>query len=148
GPTRMKRAVRRFVRRRAGYRCEYCRLHESDQPLLSFHIEHIVAKKHHGSDRPDNLAWACLECNLGKSSNLSGRDTESGRVLVLFNPLNSSPASSLCVRRAGDTPPANNGTLLLITRAVPRVGVTPPGSRTRKRPTRCTRRPRREVQAG
>jgi len=82
----MKRSVRRFVRRRAGQRCEYCRLHESDQPLLGFHIEHIVAKKHHGSDDPDNLAWACLECNLGKSSNLSGRDIETGRVVVLFNP--------------------------------------------------------------
>src|SRR5690242_6493686 len=70
----MRRSLRRIVRLRAGRRCEYCRLHESDQPLLSFHIEHIVARKHHGPDYPDNLAWACLECNLGKSSNLSGRD--------------------------------------------------------------------------
>ena len=82
----MKRAVRRFVRLRAGQRCEYCRLHESDQPLLSFHIEHLVAKKHHGSDALDNLAWSCLECNLGKSSNLSGRDAVTGRVVKLFNP--------------------------------------------------------------
>jgi hypothetical protein len=82
----MKQSVRSFVRRRAGQRCEYCRLHESDQPLLVFHIEHIIAKKHHGGDDPNNLAWACLECNLGKSSNLSGRDTTTGRVVVLFNP--------------------------------------------------------------
>jgi hypothetical protein len=61
-------------------------LHESDQPLLRFHIEHIVAKKHHGSDDPRNLAWACLECNLGKSSNLSGADAVTDRVVVLFNP--------------------------------------------------------------
>ena len=40
----MKRSVRRFVRARAGRCCEYCRLHESDQPLLSFHTEHIIAK--------------------------------------------------------------------------------------------------------
>jgi hypothetical protein len=84
----MKRSVRSFVRRRAGQRCEYCRLHESDQPLLVFHIEHIIAKKHHGGDDPNNLAWACLECNLGKSSNLSGRDTATGR-------------SSCCSIRAG-----------------------------------------------
>ena len=57
-----------------------------DQPLLSFHVEHIVAKKHHGSDDARNLAWACLECNLGKSSNLSGRDMVTGRVVTLFNP--------------------------------------------------------------
>ena len=82
----MKRSVRTFVRLRAGKRCEYCRLHESDYPLLSFHIEHIVAKKHHGNDDPPNLAWACLECNLAKSSNLSGRDLVTGRVVVLFNP--------------------------------------------------------------
>jgi hypothetical protein len=61
-------------------------LHETDQPLLSFHVEHIIAKKHRGSDDPDNLAWACLECNLGKSSNLSGRDPGTGRVVRLFNP--------------------------------------------------------------
>jgi hypothetical protein len=82
----MKRSVRTLVRLRAGHRCECCQLHESDQPLLRFHIEHIVARKHHGSDDPDNLAWACLECNLGKSSNLSGRDVVTGRVVVLFNP--------------------------------------------------------------
>lgn len=71
---------------RAGRRCEYCQLHESDQPLLSFHTEHIIAKKHHGSDDSDNLAWACLECNAAKSSNLSGRDMVTGRVVLLFNP--------------------------------------------------------------
>jgi hypothetical protein len=70
----MKGSVRDFVRGRAEQRCEYCRLHESDQPLLSFHVEHIVAKKHHGSDNPDNLAWACLECNAAKSSNLIPQD--------------------------------------------------------------------------
>ena len=82
----MKPSVRSFVRRRAGHRCEYCRLHEMDQPLLSFHVEHIIAKKHHGSDDSVNLAWACFECNLGKSSNLSGYDIVTGRVVVLFNP--------------------------------------------------------------
>jgi hypothetical protein len=81
----MKRSTRLFVRERAGHRCEYCRLHESDRPL-SFHVEHIVARKHRGSDDLSNLAWSCFECNLGKSSNLSGRDTVTGRIVVLFNP--------------------------------------------------------------
>ena len=58
----------------AEYRCDYCRVHETDQPLFPFHIEHIVAKKHHGSDDLDNLAWSCHECNLAKSSNLAGPD--------------------------------------------------------------------------
>jgi 5-methylcytosine-specific restriction endonuclease McrA len=81
----MKRSVRAFVRRRAAYHCEYCQMHESAR-TLSFHLEHIVAKKHRGSDAPDNLAWSCFECNLGKSSNLSGRDPVTGRIVVLFNP--------------------------------------------------------------
>ncbi len=82
----MNRSRRAVVRSRAEQRCEYCRLHESDQPLFSFHVEHIVARKHRGSDDLRNLAWSCHECNLGKSSNLSGRDIETGRVVVLFNP--------------------------------------------------------------
>lgn len=82
----MKRSIRALVRVRAQHRCEYCRLHETDQPLFPFHIEHIVAKKHHGDDGPANLAWSCHECNLAKSSNLSGRDVLTGRIVALFNP--------------------------------------------------------------
>jgi hypothetical protein len=82
----MKPSVRRFVRLRAGRRCEYRRLHESDQPFLGFHLEHIIAKQHHGSDHPDNLAWSCLECNAAKSSNLSGRELVTRRVVELFDP--------------------------------------------------------------
>ena len=82
----MKRALRALVRSRAHWRCEYCQLHETDVPLFSFHIEHILPKKHGGYDDPRLLAWACHYCNLSKSSNLSGRDPETGRIIVLFNP--------------------------------------------------------------
>jgi hypothetical protein len=82
----MKASIRALVRSRAGNRCEYCRLHERDLPLFSFHIEHIISKKHHGGDDPSNLAWSCHECNYAKSSNLSGRDFITRRVVVLFNP--------------------------------------------------------------
>src|SRR5262245_11397834 len=82
----MKRAVRALVRSRAGKRCEYCRLHENDLPLFPFHVEHIIPKKHGGSDNPKGLAWSCHYCNLAKSSNLSGRDSVTGRIVVLFNP--------------------------------------------------------------
>jgi len=47
---------------------------------------HVVPKKHHGSNLMSNLAWACLECNLAKSSNLSRRDFVTARVVRLFNP--------------------------------------------------------------
>jgi hypothetical protein len=82
----MKASIRRSVRARAGQRCEYCRLHERDLPLFSFHVEHILPKKHGGTDDPGTLAWSCHFCNLSKSSNLSGRDVVSGRIVRLFNP--------------------------------------------------------------
>lgn len=52
----MKASTRALVRARAARRCEYCRLHEDDLPLFPFHIEHILPKKHGGSDDPDLLA--------------------------------------------------------------------------------------------
>ena len=79
----MAAATRRLVRARAGSRCEYCRIHEDDEPF-AFHLEHIVPKKHGGSSRPSNLAWSCQCCNLGKSSNLSGRVR--GETVSLFHP--------------------------------------------------------------
>jgi HNH endonuclease len=82
----MKASIRAFVRTRAGRRCEYCHLAEEDVPLFPFHAEHILPKKHGGTDDPGMLAWSCHHCNLAKSSNLSGRDSISGRVVVLFNP--------------------------------------------------------------
>lgn len=82
----MKASTRALVRSRAERRCEYCRLHEDDVPLFSFHIEHILPKKHGGTDDPKGLAWSCHYCNLAKSSNLSGRDSVTGRIVVLFNP--------------------------------------------------------------
>src|ERR1035437_6502928 len=53
------------VRRRAGNRCEYCRLPQGAFPR-GFHIEHIVARQHGGPTRLDNLAFACWSCNLKK----------------------------------------------------------------------------------
>jgi hypothetical protein len=76
-------ATRRLVQRRAGHRCEYCRIHEDDEPF-AFHIEHIIPKKHGGSDRASNLAWSCHTCNLGKGANLAGRVR--GEIIALFNP--------------------------------------------------------------
>ena len=69
----LDRATRDLVRTRAGYRCEYCQLHQ-DHSNLTFHVEHIVAKQHRGSDDVDNLALACHRCNLRKGPNLTGID--------------------------------------------------------------------------
>jgi hypothetical protein len=81
----MKKSVRRKVRERAGNRCEYCRLHEDDSPL-AFHLEHVIAIKHGGSDRSRNLAWSCPDCNLKKGPNLSGWLRSTDEIVPLFNP--------------------------------------------------------------
>jgi 5-methylcytosine-specific restriction endonuclease McrA len=73
------------VRRRAGHRCEYCRLPE-EAFTRPFHIEHIVAKQHGGKTQAENLALACWYCNLKKGPNLTGIDPESATVVVLFHP--------------------------------------------------------------
>ena len=68
----MNSALRAFVRERAGRRCEYCRLHEEDADFLPFHVEHVVAKQHGGTDDPDTLCFACAECNWAKGPNVAG----------------------------------------------------------------------------
>jgi 5-methylcytosine-specific restriction endonuclease McrA len=85
----MDAATRTFVRQRAGDRCEYCQRHQDDSPLAPLQIEHIIPKKHGGSDDINNLALACIDCNLGKSSNLTGIDPATGDTTLpikLFNP--------------------------------------------------------------
>jgi hypothetical protein len=51
-----------------------------------FHVEHIIARKHGGLDGDDNLAWACIFCNLYKGPNLSSFDPDSGELTRLFHP--------------------------------------------------------------
>ncbi|MEK6333343.1 MAG: HNH endonuclease [Acidobacteriota bacterium] len=74
------------VRERAGNACEYCHLHQSDSPLAVLHIEHVIPKTHGGSDELDNLALACIDCNLHKGTNLTGIDPKTGAVTELFHP--------------------------------------------------------------
>jgi hypothetical protein len=85
----MDAATRTLVRQRAADCCEYCGRQQDDSPLARLQIEHIVPRKHGGSDDLDNLCLACIDCNLGKSSNLTGIDPETGDTsnpIQLFNP--------------------------------------------------------------
>src|SRR5215475_3612705 len=81
----MDTATRDLVRRRADERCEYCQLRQ-EHSELRYHVEHIIAKQHGGSDDSDNLALACHRCNLHKGPNLTGIDPETGQVVQLFHP--------------------------------------------------------------
>ncbi|HEX3599478.1 MAG TPA: HNH endonuclease [Lacipirellulaceae bacterium] len=81
----MDAELREFARSRAGNRCEYCRLPQAAQ-LMPFHVEHIIAKQHGGSETPDNLAWSCDRCNAYKGPNLASVDPVTGDIIVLFHP--------------------------------------------------------------
>lgn len=78
-------ALAATVRRRAGNRCEYCRLPQAAFPR-PFHIEHVIARQHGGQTVASNLALACQMCNLKKGPNLSGVDPDTGTVVRLFHP--------------------------------------------------------------
>jgi len=78
--------VRQRVRERAEDRCEYCRLRQAHDPFHLFHVEHVVARQHRGSDDLENLAWACHQCNLHKGTNLASTDPDTNDVTRLFHP--------------------------------------------------------------
>ena len=82
----MDSPLRNLVRDRAGNHCEYCRLHQDDSPLASLHVEHVIPKKHGGTDDPSNLALACVACNLHKGSDVAGYDPQTGALTKLFHP--------------------------------------------------------------
>ena len=75
----------RRVRRRARYRCEYCRLPQS-AAQFRHQVDHIVAEQHEGDDEPSNLALACVHCNRHKGPNLTGLDPANRELTRLYNP--------------------------------------------------------------
>ena len=82
----MDAQAREQARERAHDRCEYCRLRQAHDFFHSFHIEHIVARQHRGTDGLENLAWACHQCNFHKGTNLAGIDPDSNEMVRLFHP--------------------------------------------------------------
>jgi len=75
-----------MVRARAGNACEYCGLRQEHSPLAALQIEHVLPRKHGGNDDGENLALACIDCNLAKGTNIAGIDPASGQTTELFNP--------------------------------------------------------------
>jgi 5-methylcytosine-specific restriction endonuclease McrA len=80
----MDAETRASVWHRAGNCCEYRRRPQFDAGLVEFHIEHIYAKQHGGSDDLQNLCLSCPECNWSKGTNLSG--LLDGKIVPLFHP--------------------------------------------------------------
>jgi hypothetical protein len=82
----MDAELRQLVRERAGHRCEYCRIPQDALPWARFHVEHIRARQHGGSDDSSNLALACTRCNSFKGPNLASVDPATDELVALFNP--------------------------------------------------------------
>lgn len=81
----MEQSLVEQVWRRANGVCEYCLVPQRFD-LLTFQIDHVIARKHHGTDDSDNLALACFACNNHKGANIAGIDQDRGDVVRLFHP--------------------------------------------------------------
>lgn len=77
--------LRRLVIERASGHCEYCLIHQ-DVSIYSHEVDHIIALKHGGQTRADNLALSCLSCNRYKGSDLATIDPINDEIVPLFNP--------------------------------------------------------------
>lgn len=73
------------IRVQANYCCEYCKLSETGR-LARFHVDHIIAKKHFGTDNDDNLCLACPKCNAYKGENIAAIDPLTGDAAKLYHP--------------------------------------------------------------
>jgi len=73
------------VRERAGECCEYCRLAQTAS-FARFHVDHIIAIKHGGTDDDDNLCLACPDCNAYKGENVAAFDPTTGNPTALYHP--------------------------------------------------------------
>ncbi len=83
--TRLGPEVRANVRDRAGGRCEYCRI-EEQWTGHEFTLDHVAPESRGGTSRPENLAYACMGCNVRKSQKTEAPDPISGVRAPLFNP--------------------------------------------------------------
>lgn len=78
--------LRELVLTRANSRCEYCLLHQDDEPGYSHEIDHVIAEKHLGKTLAHNLAYACFYCNRFKGTDLTSIDPLTDQITPLFNP--------------------------------------------------------------
>lgn len=81
----ISKAIRRRVRERAKYLCEYC--HSSEEASAAqFEIDHIQPRSLGGADTFENSALACQRCNSYRYNFTEGTDPESQVSTHLFNP--------------------------------------------------------------
>jgi hypothetical protein len=77
--------LRRIVIARSKRRCEYCLIHEDDT-YLGCQVDHVIAEKHGGPTRLDNLSYACTFCNRAKGTDLGSLASDTGELVRFYNP--------------------------------------------------------------
>jgi HNH endonuclease len=87
--------IRKQVRERAEYLCEYCHALE-EASAAKFEIDHIHPRSLGGSDALENLALACQRCNSYRYNFTEGVDPETQKTLSLFNPRQQKWADHFC----------------------------------------------------
>jgi hypothetical protein len=78
-------SVREFVSARASRKCEYCLLDQADAGL-PHEIDHVISRKHGGTQALENLAYACYLCNRYKGSDIASLHPQTGRLVRLLHP--------------------------------------------------------------
>ena len=70
--------------------CGYCRMPMGEILIgsIGFEAEHIIPQKlaPHLVNMPENLVWACRQCNNKKGGHINGYDSQTKRNYRLFNP--------------------------------------------------------------
>lgn len=77
--------LRRRVRERAEFLCEYCLIADEDT-CLGCEVDHIISEKHGGLTVEENLALACVFCNQAKGSDVGSIVPQTGEFVRFFNP--------------------------------------------------------------
>jgi len=82
----MNEALWNQVRQRAEHRCEYCRVHQDQDPFYTFPVDHVIAQQHRGETTLENLALSCFRCNSRKGPNIASVDPVTSEMVPLFHP--------------------------------------------------------------
>lgn len=84
-PDLIPTALRKLVRQRANYRCEYCHTPEWISGIKA-EIDHIIPLSQGGETSGENLCLACSACNAYKQAQVKEIDPESGNETAIYHP--------------------------------------------------------------
>jgi len=95
----MDAALVQVVRERAGGTCEYCRMPQVAH-VLTFPVDHIIARQHGGLTEIENLALSCVRCNSYKGPNIAGLEPDSRKLTRLYHPRTDTWEEHFSIRNA------------------------------------------------